>query len=163
MDLFFSNQPIHFQNSLNCQVCNLNPFDYAINKAYLDGQLTRNGLNSSINASSSSDPVISLIKKAITLLKAVSIANSTSNPTATKALGWSMSVMLISCYYNSVQCNETDFFWWYSFEYGNCYTFNYQLASNSTIEQTSQTGPTNGLTLELFTGFSGNTKPHFGI
>ena len=131
----------------------MNPFDYAMNAAYLNQQLVNANISPTINATTNA--ALASVRKAIDLLKAVSIANASSNPSGTKALGWSLDTMLISCTYNGVTCNSSDFFWWYSFEYGNCYTFNYKNSTVSAIAQTSKTGPENGLTMEIFTGFSG--------
>ncbi len=101
-------------------------------------------------------PAIFLAKKALILLKAISTSNAKSNASMVKSLGWDLNDIMISCYYNGIQCSINDFYYWTSFEYGNCYTFNYALNSSSTLKQTSKTGPENGLSMELFTGFSGN-------
>ena len=63
-----------------------------------------------------------------------------------------METMLISCYFNGEKCNLSDFYYFHSFEYGNCYTFNYNLSS---IRYTSKYGPSSGLSMELFVGVSG--------
>ena len=42
-----------------------------------------------------------------------------------------LSDMLVSCEYNGVKCTAKDFYWYYSFYYGNCYRFNGGLQAKS--------------------------------
>ena len=58
--------------------------------------------------------------------------------------------MIISCYFNSKACNETDFEWLNHAIYGNCYRFN--SGQNSSLKKVYSSGSTNGLRLELFLG-----------
>ena len=69
-------------------------------------------------------------------------------------MGYTLDDMLISCYFNGIQCNTSNFNWFYSYSYGNCYTFNNPNVS-SNILKTSKSGPNNGLQLELFAGIPG--------
>ncbi|XP_005109081.2 degenerin unc-8 [Aplysia californica] len=61
--------------------------------------------------------------------------------------------MLLGCRYNDNQCGVEDFYWSYSNEFGNCYTFNFHLHENGTkrdkLHWTSYTGPGWGLRLIL--------------
>lgn len=41
-----------------------------------------------------------------------------------ESLGFSYDSMVISCYFNSKKCTRSDFVWSWSYQYGNCYTFN---------------------------------------
>jgi hypothetical protein len=41
-------------------------------------------------------------------------------------LSFSLDIMLLNCTYNGQGCNQSDFVWFYSYEYGSCYTFNAQ-------------------------------------
>lgn len=63
--------------------------------------------------------------------------------------------MLVSCYFDGMKYSESDFRWFYRYDYGNCYTFNsihdYNCKSNPAIT-TSNSGPSTGLVLELFSG-----------
>ena len=43
---------------------------------------------------------------------------------AKKSAGYQLKDMLISCYFNNVECNVTDFKWIFVFDYVNCYAFN---------------------------------------
>ena len=61
--------------------------------------------------------------------------------------------MLISCYYNGAQCTEADFTYYYTYEYGNCYIFNSY--NNTNKRYAIRTGPSNGLSLELYAGYAG--------
>ncbi len=134
----------------------MNPFDYAQNKAYLDGQLALYNFSTAINASAINLPAIFVAKKALRLIKALALSNSKSDAAFVASLGWNISDFMISCFFNGLQCTPNDFYFWSSFEYGNCYTFNYASQSRGDgLKQTSKTGPDNGLSLELFAGFSG--------
>ena len=58
--------------------------------------------------------------------------------------------MLIGCYYNQKQCYADDFEWiGFTYEYGNCYTFN---ANSSSPLKTSNSVTGSGLHLELYVG-----------
>ena len=133
-----------------------------MNKKLLNAQLAENNISSTLNSDESGGlPTIYLAKRAMRLLKAVSFAQAATNMSAVKQLGWSLNILLKSCYFNGVQCSISDFFSWFSFDYGNCYTFNYRSSANATLRQTSSTGSESGLTLELFNGFSGKENQIF--
>ncbi len=133
----------------------MKPFDYLKNKDFLNAELAANNLSTAVNSDASGVPTITLVKRSLSLLKAASIANAAKDPTTVKDPGWSLSVILKSCHYNGVQCNETDFYYCFSFNYGNCFTFNYKSSPNERTRETSSTGSDSGLRLELFAGFSG--------
>ena len=44
-----------------------------------------------------------------------------------KDLGFAYDYMVVSCSFDGVQCIQDDFTWSYSFQYGNCFTFNKQI------------------------------------
>ena len=50
------------------------------------------------------------------------------NDTALFGLGFNWKHMVISCEFNQKECTEVDFYLSYSYEYGNCYTFNKKLS-----------------------------------
>ena len=47
-----------------------------------------------------------------------------SNDSYKRSLGYSIEEMLITCLYNNKQCAPRDFNWYYSYNYGNCFSFN---------------------------------------
>ena len=67
-----------------------------------------------------------------------------------------MNQMLISCSFNGIECGETNFTWFWSNDYGNCYTFIGNM--NGYSIRTSQAGYDKGLQLELLVGKSSQLK-----
>jgi hypothetical protein len=67
-----------------------------------------------------------------------------------KNLGFNLSSMLISCYFNGEKCDISNFSYNISYEYGNCYVFNNGNLEN--LKKTSRYGLFSGLTLELYAG-----------
>jgi hypothetical protein len=43
------------------------------------------------------------------------------NDYSKKQLGYSIDSMVISCTYNNMDCNLSDFYWFYDIDYGNCF------------------------------------------
>jgi hypothetical protein len=68
-----------------------------------------------------------------------------------KDVGFSLETMLISCFYNSIPCSASDFALIFTFEYGNCYTFNTKTPGKTT----KSAGIGSGLILEMFVGVEG--------
>lgn len=69
--------------------------------------------------------------------------------------GYSINETLVSCLFKDTMCSGADFTRFYSYDHGNCYTFN-----SSRISKKTLTGTRYGLQLELFTGSDGNSfKP----
>ena len=83
-------------------------------------------------------------------------SDTSLNEQSLKKKDFTIETMLISCFFNNHACNESDFTWKRSNEYGNCYTFNGLLTEVSKVS--SKSGPKYGLNLELFAGNSG--KPN---
>jgi hypothetical protein len=133
----------------------LNPFDFVANKDELFSMITLNNLSTTIDSSVQNKPAIYLARRTLKLLKAIGYAKAGTNSSGAAYLGFNFNVWLTSCYYNGIECDDKNFYKWYSFDYGNCYTFNYLSTSNATIRQTSKTGRENGLSLELFRGVLG--------
>ena len=89
-------------------------------------------------------------------------------------LGYSISEMLIYCSFNREYCGDLneEFVWYYSFTYGNCFTFNSGfLYNNKTLTKSPKSvkivkkiGYPNQLNLELFTGARENkySLEHYG-
>lgn len=68
-----------------------------------------------------------------------------------KSYGIDLEEMLMSCRYNGENCNKYDFKWFFSYDYGNCYTFNF---NQSNLKYVGKNGVRNGLILELYIGNS---------
>ena len=72
-----------------------------------------------------------------------------------KSFGYEIEDMLISCYFNYKPCYASDFTYFYSTLYGNCYTFNSGVHANGStypVKTTSSNNALYGLTLELYLG-----------
>ncbi len=74
-----------------------------------------------------------------------------SNNNINVDIGFKLNNMLLSCKFNEIDCNYTDFYDFYSFEYGNCYTFNKK--NSQDLRAVGQIKV--GLELELYAGNSG--------
>jgi hypothetical protein len=63
--------------------------------------------------------------------------------------------MLIKCHFTEIRCSANDFYWYYDFNYGNCYTFNsgYNASGHRVpIRTVQKPGRFAGLYLQLFIG-----------
>jgi DNA-binding XRE family transcriptional regulator len=132
-------------------ICNLNPFDLTSDNRtgyYVANILEGNEIMPNISIDEG-DYALNKVKMVSDTLKATVIANSSLTDEELKALGFSLDDFLISCTFNGRRCNESDFEWSRTFEYGNCYTFN---GASSRPKYTSKSGPANGLVLELYIG-----------
>ena len=83
-----------------------------------------------------------------------------------QSFGYSIDETLISCQFNGNDCMNTsvDFIWYYSFKYGNCYTFNSGYSYNTNtpnenstkftqpIKAVSRDDIDHGLNLEIYVG-----------
>ena len=87
-------------------------------------------------------------------LKASIYANDSLGKEFMKKIGFNMSQMLISCYYDNKNCDVSDLKEFTSYDRGNCLRFNYGI-NETKLKTTSQTGQYYGLRLELFSGFDG--------
>ena len=141
-------------------ICNLNPFD---------GLQTRDDMdNVTLNRDlylNNSDSVRDFVDLAMSQYKAYYKdkidKNDSWNPYQD---GFTMREMLISCEYQGKKCNESDFYWFRDYNYGNCYRFNGNDASQNgdgntshkfvsySIKKSSVPGWRYGLRLELYTG-----------
>lgn len=141
-------------------ICNLNPFDVATESYTGQYLVEKLNLNSILPVITSNNETFSyeLVDDAASLLKAVASSDKNLTSKQLESLGFTIDTMLISCYFDHVQCNTSAFTWFHDSEYGNCYTFNSLFDSNGRKNPaltTSKTGPTHGLNLEIFTGASG--------
>ena len=72
-----------------------------------------------------------------------------------RELGMPLDDLVISCYYNFINCDLNDFTWFYDKKYGNCYTFNSGLSSHGkriALKSNLRGGSEAGLMMSLFTG-----------
>jgi hypothetical protein len=133
--------------------CNLNSIDFVqnANTNSLMANIFFNNSNSIspfVNVSDSEDALtqVSLVS---TIVK-VSLISSLSLSSVFD-LGFSLDKMLISCFSNRVRCKMTDFYQYYDFEFGNCYTFNSAFANNGSGERspimTTEPGPKSGINI----------------
>lgn len=67
-------------------------------------------------------------------------------------LTYSLDVMLLYCAYNGKECNQSDFVWFYSYEYGSCYTFNAKSVNETTndLRITTENGGSGELDLQFY-------------
>lgn len=138
-------------------LCNLIAFDPSTNVMsgiYLKEKLNENNIQPQITLDDS-DTAIKKVTTISTLLKAIAMSetNFSCYNITRKDLGFSMESMLISCFFNGNKCSASDFLLVYTFEYGNCYTFNNK---NGSAKKTKISGPGSGLELELFVGKEGS-------
>ncbi|RNA17960.1 acid-sensing ion channel 1-like [Brachionus plicatilis] len=140
--------------------CNLNPFDVASEPTtgeYLIEKLNQNSIMPVITTTNGTFSY-ELVNEAANLLKAIASSDKNLTPEQLEKLGFTINTMLISCYFDHVQCNTSAFSWFHDSQYGNCYTFNSLFDSSGQRKPSlisSKTGPTHGLNLEIFTGASG--------
>lgn len=135
--------------------CNLNPFDSGKEfvRKILEDELKENNISSNI-IGTEEKPAIFQLNDIMKVLKASVLSSSNDNETYAHSLSFSLDSLLISCYFNGIKCNSSDFVKFYSFEYGSCYTFNKDQTGYD-LKSTSKSGPKNGLSMEIFTGLSG--------
>ena len=95
------------------------------------------------------------------------ISDPSYNVSTKQKFGVSLDKTLIDCHYNEESCLDTmanNFIWYYSYRYGNCFTFNSGYTFNTTqpdetsikneipIKLVKKAGPLFGLNFEIFTG-----------
>jgi hypothetical protein len=144
-------------------ICNMNPFDISMSDFagnFLNNVIKDNHINPTIDMKDfpSDDGVLPItqVEKIQTLLLATLIANPGNYTNdELQTIGFTMERMLISCYFNGIECKASDFDWLLTFEYGNCWTFNSLRYNLTKPRKTSKSGAKNGLVMELFIGEEG--------
>ena len=133
-------------------VCNLNPIDNSEIKTVelITDILNFNNISFEVNSTEQNG--YSLVNEISSVLKANLIANNSISRDGLEEIGFTIDKMLISCYYNDIECKSEDFTYFHSFEYGNCYTFN---SNKRHSRMTSKFGLSSGLSVELFVGIPG--------
>jgi hypothetical protein len=132
-------------------ICNLNPFYVTRAISFVQETLTRNNFTYLLTLSNltTGQTAFSLSKTVLEVLRSDAATNPAYNATSRKELGFYIDDMLVSCTYSGSECSSSDFDFFQSYEYGNCYTFNSGSNSTKTI---SSAGPGHGLEIELFAG-----------
>lgn len=132
-------------------VCNLNPLDRRYSQNYIDKIFEKHNLTYLNN--------ISLVDLNLNAIKYLIKANINSDKNLTmeikRSFGFEISFMLLTCFFNGIKCNSSDFIWTYDFDYGNCFTFNSGFDQNGNkipIRQINEPGSDRSFKLELFLG-----------
>lgn len=140
-------------------VCNLNPFDLARNNATgvcFKKILEDQNMNQIISADNDSNKKpLESVKDVLTILKASVLTDKYLPMNNPQDLSFSIETLLISCYFNGVECFPHNFTRIYTHEYGNCYTFNANYHPDKQPLKTNLVGPNSGLILEIFVGSPG--------
>ncbi|CAF1004817.1 unnamed protein product [Brachionus calyciflorus] len=137
-------------------ICNLNPFDTSKPHTlkYIKEKLAEKNLSTEVHGTDDL-PALYQVRQAMKVLKASEMYDRDVNKSFLEYdMGFKLDDMLISCYFNGERCDTTNFTTFFTFEYGNCFTYNKNDFEHK-IHKTSRSGPNSGLTLELFTGFPG--------
>jgi hypothetical protein len=136
-------------------VCNLNPFDRRYSQDYINKVLAKYNLSSSLDYYNKVENKELSPSQVLFLLKS-NLANEFNLTTEQKRkFGFEIDYMLLTCYYNDIKCNSSDFIWRYDFNYGNCFTFNSGFDQNGRkvpILKINEPGSDRSFKLELFLG-----------
>jgi hypothetical protein len=132
-------------------VCNLNPFDRSKSQSYIDKVLANNNISyvDDINKIDMNPSIVT------NLIRASIAADKNLTDNQRRQLGFDIDYMLLTCYFNDIPCNSSDFVWRYDFDYTNCFTFNSGFDSNGNrvpIKQMNEAGSDRSLRIELFLG-----------
>ena len=140
--------------------CNLNAFDVSSNPEtlnYINNVLIKNQISPTIELNSN-ELAIKKVTNIGNILKASVVSNKSLSQAEIRKLGYSLESMMISCSYNNIKCDVSNFSMFHSYQYGNCFTFNGITDLNGTkieAKRTSKSGRRSSLVLELFIENSG--------
>lgn len=98
--------------------CNLNAFDVATHNFsgwYINKILQETGVRGHLVPTDEEDAIF-LIEEAHEVLKAAIVSDSNLTIEHLKDIGYRLDTMLVSCYFDGVKCNSSDFTWSYSYE-----------------------------------------------
>jgi hypothetical protein len=134
-------------------ICNLNPFYKNRSFSFINTTLRTSKLDHLLFSTTlpTGETPLSLSKTIMATLKSEAATSPSLTSQSRTELGFYIEDMLISCYYAGTVCNSSDFNFFQSYDYGNCYTFNTN-ANNGGINKISSAGSGHGLELELFAG-----------
>ena len=130
-------------------ICNLNPFITNYSFQYLQAVATTLNINKGIHVPSQSNNKIESIKQMLLL-----IANGFNlTQTEKQKLAQPLEQLIITCTFNMISCNYSEFTWYFDPRYGNCYRFNSKLKGVESVpKKSSVSGQLNGLMLEVYLG-----------
>ena len=97
--------------------CNLNSFDVSTHNFsgwYINKVLNETGMAGHLVPTDEQDAIF-LIEESNEVLKARMIADKSLSTENLMDIGFKIETMLVSCYYNGVKCNASDFTWSYSY------------------------------------------------
>ena len=117
---------------------------------YINAILIENNIDPTITINGTGQKAKVLVESVSNVLKASVTGDKSLSLQSLKDKGFAIEDMLVSCFFNNMECNTTDFKWKHSNEHGNCYTFNEDLTMPS--KTVSKAGPKYGLNLELYAG-----------
>ena len=141
-------------------ICNLNSFDMTASNYtsyYINQTLARKNYSSVVSATNQQN-AMQQIADTKEMIKAAFMADNSLSNEELQSFGWTLQTMLISCFFEGSPCDATNFTWSYSYDYGNCYTFNHEFDNSGNAKSAiriANSGPATGLSLELFVGFPG--------
>ncbi|RNA43641.1 acid-sensing ion channel 5-like [Brachionus plicatilis] len=141
-------------------ICNINPFVTEQGIEYVQSILERNNLTNFTSATidTSFQGEFSKFYFNYNLIKySLSAFSKTISNEKKKNLSLPFNKMFISCLFNLMPCNESQWTWFYSSEFGNCYRFNSDQNSQD-IKYSYQAGKYNGLMAELYVGLPEEQK-----
>ena len=150
--------PLLVFSFLAVDICNLNPFNGYETGDYFADVISQNELtvDGSDTVRAYTDEVSSKFKSFFQYMR---LTNQLAKPGY--EYGFLLKDILISCEYQGVNCSASDFYWYYDYNYGNCYRFNGLDLSQTvpspgynakSVRQSSKAGWRNGLMLEIYAG-----------
>jgi hypothetical protein len=139
-------------------LCNLNFFVTKSGQEYLNN-LENEFANSDVykNMPRDSKSKTKLIQLRLKYAKSALYKNQTlwKNVSWIRTFGYELKDMMLSCYFGSEPCNDTEFEYFFDINYGNCYKYNSGLNSSNkstSILSVISSGDTTGLQLGLYVG-----------
>lgn len=138
-------------------ICNLNPFYAPRAQSYINSVLNSYNMTrfSNLTSIKQNETAFSLDATVLSTILTAAASDQNLSSSARKQLGFDIDTMLVSCWFNGVQCSSSDFYWFQSYKYGNCYMFNGGVNANNTaidIKQVNNAGNGNGFEAEIFVG-----------
>lgn len=129
-------------------ICNLNPFNSKRAQSFMQSVYDKYNFSLDTNISNIEMNAIEYTNARLDLFR-LEVKYQNMNQQQLQQIGFKLDEMLISCTFNQIRCNSSNFSWLYSYEYGNCYTFN--LGDNGmNLLEVHKGGIHNGLQLELY-------------
>ena len=141
-------------------ICNSNPFVTKFSANYLDFILVNSSVFDTENNTFTNQNLIDNFDRALYVAQSYAKSEYFSDEQK-KALGYSLTDMIISCKYDYFECDLSEFVWFYDFMRGNCFTFNLGINSSGQeipFKTVSKADKPDGFILELYIGRSDKIK-----